>query len=126
MTENEARKTLEIFDRERKEYMTSMPSTPYFDRAKADGFTQSLNIAIKVLEEIQKYRAIGTVEECRDARERQMGKKPTPIDYKKYIGAVNNAECLKGDYWCPNCKHAIRSGDYCNDCGQSIDWSDTP
>lgn len=69
MTENEAKETLEIFDRERKEYMESMPSTPYFDRVKADDFTQSLNIAIKVLEEIQKYREIGTVERFKQLAE---------------------------------------------------------
>lgn len=80
---------------------------------------------LNALEEIQQYREIGTVEECREARERHRAKKPTPIDYEKYIGVVNNAECLRGAYWCPNCKHAIRSGDYCNDCGQAIDWSDT-
>lgn len=34
------------------------------------------DIAIKVFEEIQQYRAIGTVEECREARERQRAKKP--------------------------------------------------
>jgi len=32
-------------------------------------------IALKALEEIQQYRAIGTVEECREAAGRQKGKK---------------------------------------------------
>ena len=36
----------------------------------------ALGIATKSLEEIQQYRAIGTVEECREARERQRGEKP--------------------------------------------------
>ena len=80
--------------------------------------------AIKALEEIQQYRAIGTVEECRAAVEKQKTKKPTPIDYKKYMGVVKNAKFLKGAFWCPNCNHAIRSGDYCDDCGQKLDWSD--
>ena len=34
---------------------------------------EDMEIAIKALEEIQQYRAIGTVEECREARERQRG-----------------------------------------------------
>lgn len=76
------------------------------------------------LEELKQYHAIGTVEECREARERQSAKKPTPIDYEKYIGVVNNAECLRGANWCPNCKHVVRSGSYCKDCGQAIDWSE--
>lgn len=81
-------------------------------------------VAIKALEEIQKYREIGTVEECRVAVEKQKTKKPTPIDYKKYMDVVKNAKFLKGAFWCPNCNHAIRSGDYCDDCGQKLDWSD--
>lgn len=92
----------------------------------ADGKAyEDMEMAIKALEEIRRYRSIGTVEECHVAVAKQKGKKPTPIDYERYIGVVNNAKCLRGAYWCPNCKHAIRSGDYCNDCGQAIDWSDT-
>lgn len=144
MTENEARKTLEIFDRERKEYMTSMPSTPYFDRVKADDFTQSLNIAIKSLEEIQQYRAIGTVkqlldmkqnyaealsdwrqyrkigtvEECREAMERQTAKKPIKVDSGVYD--------YDFDYECPNCKENIGEDEHHCKCGQAISWeSDT-
>lgn len=37
-------------------------------------------IAIKALEEIQKYRAIGTVEECRAAVEKEKIRKPIGID----------------------------------------------
>ena len=36
----------------------------------------ALTEAVKALTEIQYYRAIGAVEECREARERQRGKKP--------------------------------------------------
>lgn len=75
-------------------------------------------------EEIQQYRAIGTPEECRAAVEKQIAKKPEPIDYKKYMDSVKNANFLRGAYWCPGCKHVIRSGDYCDDCGQKLDWSD--
>lgn len=60
----------------------------------------------------------------KEAMEKQIAKNPTPIDYKKYIDTVNNAISLRGAYWCPNCNHAVRSGDYCNDCGQALDWSD--
>lgn len=44
---------------------------------------EDMEMAIKALEEIQQYRAIGTVEECREARERQIPKKPNHF-YKKY------------------------------------------
>lgn len=59
-----------------------------------------------------------------EAREKQIAKKPIPIDYEKYIGVIDNARFLRGAYWCPNCKHVIKSGSFCNDCGQRLDWSE--
>ena len=57
-------------------------------------------VAIKALEEIQQYRKIGSVEECRKAVEKQKAKKPEVIDqdfdyYKcpvcgEYIWATDN------------------------------------
>lgn len=46
----------------------------YVDRHK--GF----DTAIKALEEIQQYRALGTLEELREAREKQVPKKPIRND----------------------------------------------
>lgn len=46
-------------------------------------FQDAIVEAIKALREIQKYRTIGTVEECRAARERQIPKKPNRF-YQKY------------------------------------------
>lgn len=83
---------------------------------------EDMEMAIKALEEIQQYRAIGTVEECREARERQREKKPV-YSYLKSLPT------------CPNCgevnlQHENEYGnvdanyDFCPDCGQAIDWSD--
>ena len=58
------------------------------------------------------------------ALEKQIPKKPTPIDYEKYMDTVKNALFLKGSYWCPNCNHVVKCGTYCSDCGQKLDWSD--
>ena len=67
------------------------------------------------------------VVEARDmainALEKQIPKKPTPIDYEKYMDTVKNALFLKGTYWCPNCNHVVKCGTYCSDCGQKLDWS---
>ena len=57
------------------------------------------------------------------ALEKQIPKKPTPIDYEKYMDTVKNALFLKGSYWCPNCNHVVKCGTYCSDCGQKLDWS---
>lgn len=71
-------------------------------------------LAIKALEEIQKYQAIGTVEECREARERQKEKKPVCrsifTDRTRFPG-------------CPTCFSRIdRGAFYCSGCGQKLDW----
>lgn len=82
------------------------------------------DVAIQALEEVQQYRAIGTVDECREAVEKQTAKKPMPIDYEKYIDIIDNAKFLRGAFWCPNCRHVVYSGSFCKDCGQKLDWSD--
>lgn len=75
-----------------------------------------------VMDIAKKFESIGTVEEFKALKEKSMAKKPTPIDYEKYIGVIENAKFLRGAYWCPNCKHTVRSGTYCSDCGQKLDW----
>ena len=82
------------------------------------------NNYFEALSDWRQYRKIGTLEECRTAVEKQKAKKPRPIDYKKYIGIVKNAEYLRGAYWCLNCNQAIKSGTFCKNCGQKLDWSD--
>lgn len=85
---------------------------------------EAVGMAINALEEVQQYRQIGTVEECREAVEKQTAKKPTLIDYKKYANFVDNVDFLQDAYWCPNCKRVVRSGSFCRDCGQKLGWSD--
>lgn len=85
----------------------------------------AFSVAIKALEEIQQYRAIGTPEECRAWKEKQSAKKVISFDYNN--GTVN--------YGCPVCKRKIISkidgkwcggtfNEYCDRCGQKLDWSD--
>ena len=92
-----------------------------FEGEKHEGFCLLTNEDREAWEE---YKTIGTPEECRAAMEKQTARKPTPIDYEKYIDVIDNARFLRGAYWCPNCKHVVRSGSFCNDCGQCLDWSD--
>lgn len=106
MTENEAVKKLEYTKRN-----CGMPFQG--NTWKPNTETIALDIAIEALEEIQQYRLIGTVEECREAVERQSEKKVGKF-YKFY-----SAEC-------PSCGHRIEahtSNIFCNYCGQKLDWS---
>ncbi len=66
------------------------------------------------LKELQRYREIGTVEECREAREKQRTKKV--INFLPFSGAH-----------CPSCEAIIEahtSKIYCPYCGQKLDWSE--
>lgn len=106
MTENEAIRVL------RRSYSYSLKDQK-----------QSLKMAIKALEEVQEYRKIGTVEECREAVEKTKAKKP---DYEGDGYADGH---MVYDTWiCPNCgeKYEVDYDDYnhCPKCGQKIDRSD--
>lgn len=84
-------------------------------------YPEEIEEAIKALEEIQKYRAIGTPEECRAATEKQKAKKP---DFEGDGYADGH---LVYDTWiCPYCgKHYevdYDDYDFCPNCGQKLDW----
>lgn len=84
---------------------------------------KDLEMAIKALEEVQQYRKIGTVEECREAVEKQTAKKP---DYEG--DGFSDGQLVYDTWICPCCgKHYEVDCDryyYCQNCGQHIDWSD--
>jgi hypothetical protein len=66
------------------------------------------------------YKVIGTVEECREAMEKQRAKKPLDIstakDGNKIVGIIGR---------CPCCNDIIDdSMIWCDDCGQKLDWSE--
>ena len=71
------------------------------------------------------YNVLEAIRFAISAIEKQIPKKPTPIDYEKYIDVIDNARFLRGAYWCPNCKHVVKSGSFCSDCGQKLDWENT-
>ena len=79
----------------------------------------NLEMAYKIISD---YEAIGTVEECREAMEKQKAKKPR-LNYKpKFFGRTT--------YTCPRCGNCCleefanerQNNRYCWDCGQKIDF----
>ena len=70
-------------------------------------------IAIQALRDIQQYREVGTVDECREANGKQM---PNKVKEDGYFGFV--------DYVCPTCGHDAGSSgtNYCKNCGQKLRW----
>ena len=67
--------------------------------------TNAKDEAIKALEEVQQYRAIGTVDECREAVEKMKPKKTAIEAIKLHICPV----CGFGGIY-----------DYCGNCGQRV------
>ena len=117
MTENEAIRDLEYLI---EEFSAYPPETGVNETIG------SLQYCITALREIQQYREIGTVEECREAVEKQKAKKRIypKTALERYYHAPE----------CPNCKRelkpqicgytlsqAIGIYSYCPWCGQAID-----
>ena len=81
-----------------------------------DNLNNAYDMAIKALEEIQQYRAIGTPEECREAMEKQKRKLVKNPYGTSYIWKAG---------YCPVCGCGVTARwDYCQGCGQKLSWSD--
>ena len=135
MTENEVKKHLKLC----KESRLFIPKKDVLDTA------------IQALEEIQQYRAIGTIEEFKALKEKQYDctikhltnecsyKETGCSDCKGYWKirklleknvakkskeVHENEICI--DFICPNCKEAVYGQpyrpNYCKHCGQKLDW----
>ena len=98
---------------------------------------KSLEIAIECMEEVEQYRALGTptqileriggldvelgkyhclgtVEELKEAREKQRAKKPIETEH---------LNCL--NYECPICEGGLyHEQQYCDECGQALKWEE--
>lgn len=83
---------------------------------------KAINIAIKALEEIQQYRALGTVEELREAKEKQTPKKPIqPFGTHSY--KCPSCYLFVAHEVDDNCDLENEMADWCPYCGQKLDWS---
>ena len=114
MTENEAIIWLEDDIKEIKRDLASGEVSNGY----AEEGTEIYKMAISALKEIQQYREIGTVEECREAREKQTQK------VLKFYGDGEEGLLL-----CPNCNGDVWDlmdcgFDFCPYCGQAIQWGE--
>ena len=113
MTENEAIEALRLINTSRVH--------PFYSWEE---MAEVRDIAISALEEIQQYRETGTVEECREAVEKQ---KPKGCNIVK--------DYFRTYYNCPKCNHNLRveynrgswmgkKSKNCDKCGQAIRWDE--
>lgn len=90
----------------------------------------AFSIAIKALEEVQQYRAIGTVEELQDMKDsffealsdwRKYRKIGTPEECRAAMEKQTavSRELIEGKYFCPKCHNLMRYPGYCG-CGQRL------
>lgn len=100
---------------------------------EVDDLNSAYDAAIKALEEVQQYQAIGTHEECvrknftfkslLESREKQTPKKPD----LEGDGYGDDGVLIYDTWICPFCgKHYeidYEEYDYCPNCGQAIDWN---
>lgn len=119
MTENEAIKRVKEFG-----LYHAIGDLPY-----STPTVKAFEMAIKALDKIQQYRAIGTVEECRAAVEKQNAKLVCVRER-----GIHEKSMIK-EYSCPQCGAPLNIADesnnfktlkwiFCFTCGQKLDWSD--
>lgn len=73
--------------------------------------TEKLFIKISTMGEISHSQNIEALEMAKQALEKQIPKKPVDYDGKIKVG------------FCPDCE-AVVTSDFCDNCGQALDWSD--
>lgn len=79
---------------------------------------EAIDIIDDAMFELQQYREIGTVEECRAAVEKQIAAKP--------LGGMD----IEGNEYaiCRECSSILSDGEwlaqYCPDCGKKVDWGE--
>lgn len=133
MTENEAKEWIEYLGNKNLPYDRS----PISRKLACD-------IAIQALEEIQQYRAIGTVERLLQLQHDYWYLNEMCKEYSA-IGTIDEFKALKEKsvakkplfstvnrdtaYHCGSCKKFVgfydtRKYEYCHNCGTKIDWSE--
>lgn len=126
MTENEAVELLRSMQNPKQDYANIVCAPAFctgFRFVYPEPEDYAIEEAIKALNEVQQYREIGTVEECREAVEKQ---KPKIIRIKDWSPSH-----------CPTCDYELSTylgdGYYknptflgrCPECGQAIQWKES-
>ena len=77
--------------------------------------SESMEIVLQSLKELEQYRAIGTVEELQALKEKSVAKKPIMIGHRRDGEPVYDCGC---------CGSTLKVADqpYCMICGCKVDW----
>lgn len=99
-------------EQEAKQELVMAQDRLYLMSHMDDNRIKAFRMAYEALEEIQQYRALGTVEELREAKEKQIAKKVI-----KWADGTEHCPCCDLD------NSAIGYG-VCIDCGQKLEWGE--
>lgn len=131
MTENEAIELLRSMQNPKQDYANLVCATAFctgYRYVYPEPEDYAIEEAISALKEVQQYREIGTVEECREAVEKQKAKKPDIYtDTRNMVDLHGNVYAERANvYLCPTCESFIgyvgnNIFHYCPVCGQAID-----
>ena len=75
-------------------------------------------------EELEQYRALGTVEELKEAREKQIPKKPKEYEDRYYACECGNILLPKWKKYPTELMPKSEGLPHCMSCGQKIDWGE--
>ena len=117
MREDEAKKLITKFCEDRTNFARGKDMS---DKELEDfcEFSDALTLSISSLEEIQQYRAIGTVEECREA-----------VNKQKEMTTKSEGQGYESEDYCPVCGENLGNStqlwvdhvNYCRNCGQRVE-----
>lgn len=111
--------TIENLEELKEMMQQKLIMTNYHGRGEKDAeeIAFDFNRAIQALKENREYKQLGTLEEVREAMERQQ---------EKQIINISKGDKLRFGT-CPICNRRISTvegGNYCQNCGQRLNWSD--
>lgn len=104
---------------------------------------EACDFTIAALEELRQYRRIGTVDECRAARDKQTPQKPEMIEAQSqgligdgtHTDNTDKVSYQSDAYECPKCGSFLGfkidcccderyQDNFCSVCGQALKWGD--
>ena len=83
-----------------------------------------LKNAMESLKELQQYRALGTVEELKEAKEKQIPKKPKEYEDRYYACECGNILLPKWKEYPTKLMPKSEGLPYCMACGQALKWGE--
>ena len=113
----------DVAERNRKQYKNCPADRRDIEHQTCEACAEQHEQLADWLEEIQQYRAIGTVDECRDAMERYRKRKPIILSEQstKSEGKLYVAKYFK----CPTCGNTSTYfgglPNNCHNCGQNLE-----